>query len=161
MEREAVRALANLWIDYTLLANAVREDTTMAQVDVTPLVDELVAVQLITALRDSMISVPPISNAELQQRFRSEGPGSTSRARQILLSWPDEASDAQKDSVRHAIEALRTRIVDGREDFAKLARERSEDPAEAPELAGRWEWSGEDGWHSHWTPPSSPSGREK
>jgi hypothetical protein len=130
-DREAIRALANLWIDYTVLATAAAEDSTLAQVDVTPLVNELAAQQLIVTLRDSVITVEPIGNAELLARYRREAPGSAVRARQILVTWPDDATEAQKDSVRRSIEDLRSRIVDGGEDFATLAGAYSRDPGSA------------------------------
>ncbi len=128
---EAIRALANLWIDYTVLARAAMADTTLSQVDVSPLVNDLVAQQMITALRDSVISVEPIGGDELQQRYRREGSGSLVRARQILLTWPDDPTQAQKDSVRRIADDLRARIVDGGGDFAALAREHSQDPGSA------------------------------
>jgi hypothetical protein len=129
--REAVGAVANLWIDYTLLASAVAKDTTLAQVDVTPLVNDLIADQLIMALRDTVITVKPISTQDLLARYRSEAPGSAVRARQILLTWPDSATDVQKDSVRKAIQALRSRIVQGGDSFATVAREYSKDSGSA------------------------------
>ncbi len=135
-EPEAIRAIANLWIDYTLLARAAMTDTTLAQVDVSPLVNDLATQQLITALRDSVISVEPIGDEDLQARYREEAPGSLVRARQILLTWPEDATDAQKDSVRQAVRDLRARIVDGDEDFGAVAAEHSQQPGGA---AGGWD----------------------
>ncbi|MGD2069219.1 MAG: peptidylprolyl isomerase [Gemmatimonadota bacterium] len=129
---EVVRVMAGLWVDYTLLATAAAEDSTLAQVDVTPLVREQVQGELAEALRSSMLEVDTaISARELQERYRQEGTDSEVRARQILLAWPEDASPAEKDSVRAEARALRQRIVDGGEDFAELARELSDDPATA------------------------------
>lgn len=135
-EPEAVRAIANLWIDYTLLARAAMADTTMAQVDVTPLVNDLAVQQLVTALRDSVVPMEPIGDEELRTRYRSEASGTMVRARQILLTFPEDATDAKKDSVRQAIRDLRARIVDGKEDFQTLAAEHSQQPGGAP---GGWD----------------------
>lgn len=53
-DREVVRTLANLWVDYTLLASAAAHDSTMSQVDVSALVSDLEQDRLIRALRDSV-----------------------------------------------------------------------------------------------------------
>ncbi len=129
-DREAVRALAEIWIDYSLLAGEARADSTLAQVDVSPLVGDLVASQLIASLRDSVIEVTPIGNDELIAQYRREAPGSAVRARQILLRWPSDTSGAAKDSLRHEAEVLRASLAGGA-DFAKTAAERSQDPATA------------------------------
>ncbi len=128
---QAVEALANLWIDYTLLASAAVQDTTLSQVSVTPMVNDLIADRLISALRDTVITVDTISTQDLLARYRSEAPGSAVRARQILLTWPDNATGAQRDSVRRAIEALRSRLVEGGDSFADVAQQYSRDPVTA------------------------------
>jgi hypothetical protein len=129
---EAVRAVVNLWIDYTLLATAVRQDSTLAQVNVAPVVNDFAQQQLITALRDSVITVEPISNQELLQRYRAEAEGSMVRARQILVPWSGGATQVQRDSVRRMVEEVRARIVDGGEDFAAVAEAVSRSPGGLP-----------------------------
>jgi hypothetical protein len=135
-EPEAVRTIANLWIDYTLLATAVARDSTLSQIDVSPVVNDLARQQLLAALRDSVITVEPLTDQELQERYRSEATGSLVRARQILLTWPEGAPQAARDSVRQAIEAVRARIVDGGEDFGAVAQEVSQTPGGLP---GGWD----------------------
>ncbi len=127
-EAETVRTIANLWIDYTLLATAAMRDSTLSQVDVSPLVIDLAQQQMITALRDSVITVEPVSAEELQRAYREQAAGSLVRARQILLTWPEDATQAQRDSVRSALEAARSRIVDGGEDFGTVAEAISQNP---------------------------------
>ena len=127
-DREAVRAIANLWIDYTLLATAAMQDSTLRQVDVTPIVNDLAQQQLIAALRDSVIKVEPIANDSVLRLYRNQAAGSLVRARQILLTWPASATGAQRDSVRSAIEAARSRVVDGGEDFGTVAAAISQNP---------------------------------
>jgi hypothetical protein len=127
---EVARALADLWVDYTLLATAAAADTTMAHVDVTPLVDELVNERLVTMLRDSVVSADTLTSAELQARYDAEAPGSLVNARHILLLWGDGA-EQERDSLRREIEALRERIVSGGQGFAAVAAEHSQDPASA------------------------------
>jgi len=48
------------------------------------------------------------------------------RARHVLLAVPEQATPAQRDSVRTRAETLRERILDG-EDFAEIARQFSSD----------------------------------
>jgi hypothetical protein len=125
---EAVRTIANLWIDYTMLATAAMQDSTLKQVDVSPLVNDLAQQQMLVALRDSVIKVEPISNDELARAYRGEAAGSLVRARQVLLTWPEGATQAQRDSVRSALEAARSRVVDGGEDFGTVAETVSQNP---------------------------------
>jgi len=135
-ESEPVRAIANLWIDYTLLATAASRDSTLAQIDMSPVVNDLAQQQMLAALRDSVIRVEPLTEQELRQRYQADAPGSLLRARQILLTWPQNATEAQRDSVRRAIEAVRARIVDGGEDFGTVAQEVSQTPGGLP---GGWD----------------------
>lgn len=129
-QEEVVRALANLWVDYTLLATAAMEDTTLAHVSMAPLVRQQVQAELIRSLRHQAIEADTsLGPGELRERYDQEAQGSLIRARHLLLAWPPEATQAQKDSLRQAIEDIRERIVSGGEDFAALATEYSEDPA--------------------------------
>lgn len=131
-DTQAVRTVANLWIDYTLLANAAEGDSTFSRLDVSRLIRDLADEQLILALRDSVIELAPVSNEEVLRRFREEAPRTPLlRVRHILLSWPPNPTDAQADSVMRLSEDLRARIVDGGEDFAELARAHSGDEATA------------------------------
>lgn len=127
-EPEAVGTIANLWIDYTMLATAAMQDSTLSQIDVSPIVNDLAQQQMITALRDSVIDVEPLSSEELQRAYRDEAAGSLVRARQILLTWPEDATQAQRDSVHRTIEEVRARIVDGGEDFGTVAESTSQNP---------------------------------
>lgn len=63
------------------------------------------------------------------------------RVRHILLSFPDNATDAQKAEVRLRAAAVRARLTAG-EDFVRLARLYSGDP-------GSWRAGGDMGWQSH------------
>jgi len=123
-----VRSLADLWVDYTLLAHAVARDTTFPQLDMEPLVMRQVDQIMVFQLRDSMIQIDTfVTEDELRQRYESEAPAVEMRARHIMFQLPLEATDAQKDSVAAALEAVRARIVGG-SDFATLARQLSQDP---------------------------------
>lgn len=130
-EPQVVAALADLWIDYTLLATTLAEDSTLADLDIEPMLQGRLEQEMIMALRDSVILTDTvISEAELRDLFESEAPGAQIRARHILLGFPLQATDAQRDSVRARAEELRGRILAG-EDFEALARQYSQDPGSA------------------------------
>lgn len=124
---QVVEALANLWVDYFLLAKVAAEDTTLSTLDVSSLVDQSVNQELVLRLRDQVVQVDTvISEEELEDLYERDLPGSRVRARHILLRFPPGATPAQADSVRALAESLRTRL-EGGEDFEALAREYSED----------------------------------
>lgn len=129
---QVVEALANLWVDYFLLAQVAAEDTTLSNLEVSPLVEQNVNQELVLRLRDKVIQVDTaISDEELQEHFERDMPGARVRARHILLRFPEDATPAQVDSVQALADSLRTRLLAG-EDFATLAREYSEDTGTAP-----------------------------
>ncbi|NNF38652.1 MAG: hypothetical protein HKN71_08285 [Gemmatimonadetes bacterium] len=130
-EPQVATALAELWVDYTLLASTMAQDSTLASVDLTPVIQGRIDQEMIFALRDSLIRTDTVvSEEELQERFRSEAPGAQVRARHILLGFPLQATDQQRDSVRREAEELRSRVLAG-EDFESLARQFSQDPGSA------------------------------
>lgn len=128
---EVVRALADLWIDYTLLAQAALEDSTLSQVDLTPLTRQQVDRERVLRLRESVLQVDTtVTDEELEAAYRQEAPGTSIRARHILLTFPQDATDAQRDSVAALAASLRTQAAGGA-DFAALAEEYSQDPGSA------------------------------
>jgi hypothetical protein len=125
---EVVQELANMWVDYTLLATAAAEDTTLAVIDM----EELLAPQrdqiVMARLRDQVIRPDTVfTEAEILQKWSTEGPGAEIRARHILFQVPAEATPTQRDSVRRQAEAVRAQAAGGA-DFAALAGRWSEDP---------------------------------
>ena len=130
-QAEVVRALANLWIDYTLLAEAVARDSTLSQLDFEPLIRPQMEQVMIRLLRDSVIQVDTaISEGELRTLYESQAPEARVRARHILLTYPEGATQAQRDSVRARLQELRQRIVAG-EPFEAVARQHSQDASTA------------------------------
>lgn len=129
---EVVEALADLWVQYFLLARAAAEDSTLSGIDVSSLVNRQVEGEMVAQLRDRVIQVDTmIPDDVLLARYEAELPGGRVRARHILLQFPEGASDAQVDSVRALAADLRSRIVGG-EDFSTLARQYSQDVGTAP-----------------------------
>lgn len=126
-DRGVVQALADLWIDYTLLAESLARDSTLRQLDLEPVLREQFEQRMVMALRDSVIDVDTtVTEADLRARYEEGAPGERVRARHILLTWPQEATPAQKDSVRDRMETLLGRVRAG-EDFGGIAREFSQD----------------------------------
>lgn len=132
-EPQVVEAVANLWIDYTLLARAVAEDSTAESIDLSPMVKTQLEQTLVYRLRDRVINVDTlISDQELREIYEERMPGAQVRARHILLTYPPNATQQQRDSVRALAGELRRRALAGA-DFAQLARQYSQDPGSAPE----------------------------
>ncbi|MFO8175457.1 MAG: peptidylprolyl isomerase [Gemmatimonadota bacterium] len=126
-----VNALANLWVDYFLLARVVAEDTTLAHLDVSPLVRQTTEQEMVLQLREQAIQADTIfTDEELREIFERDLPGAEIRARHILLRLPTGASQAQEDSVRALAESLRERILAG-ESFPLLAGQFSQDQGSA------------------------------
>ena len=127
-EVAVAEALANLWIDYALLAIAAVEDSTLHNVSLGTLLEQQVNSEKVIALRDVVIKPDTaISEEELQALYEAELPGGRVRARHILLQVPAGSTEAQIDSVRSLTESIRARALAG-EDFSALAREFSQDP---------------------------------
>lgn len=131
-EPEVVQALADLWVQYYLLARSAAEDSTLSNIDVSPLVDRQIEGEMVGQLREQVIQVDTmIPEDVLLARYEAELPGGRVRARHILLQFPEGASDAQVDSVRAQAADLRSRVLGG-EDFSTLAQQFSQDAGTAP-----------------------------
>jgi hypothetical protein len=126
-----IQVLAELWIDYTLLVEAVAQDSTLAAEDLEamtlPVRNEAVLAKL---LRQAVRADTVFTDEELARLWTDQGPGTEVRVRHILLQVPAGATPAQVDSVRRQAEALRGRAASG-EDFARLASEYSQEPPSA------------------------------
>lgn len=130
-QREVVDAVANLWIDYILLAQAASEDPSLESLDIEAAVQPDIEQQLVYQLRDQVIEVDTsFTEEELRQIYEEEQPDLEVRARHILLRLPADATPEQRDSVAALAEELQQRAAGG-EDFAELATEYSEDPGTA------------------------------
>jgi peptidyl-prolyl cis-trans isomerase C len=130
-ESDVVDAVANLWVDYVLLAEAAQRDASLKSVDVGPLVDPILEQQVFQKLNETVINPDTtMSDEELKALYEKESPGAQVRARHILLRVAPDATPAQRDSVMAKAKELHDRAVKGA-DFAKLATENSEDPGSA------------------------------
>lgn len=126
-----VRAVAELWLDYTLLAEATATDSTYSMLDFEPMVMRQARQVMIFQLRDSVIQVDTfLTEEELRQRYEAEEPALEMRARHIMFQLPIGATSAQRDSVATALAGVRARVFGG-ENFADLAQQLSQDPGTA------------------------------
>ena len=127
-DTQVVRVVAELWVDYSLLATHLGADTTLGSLDVGLIVEQPLQEIMLDRLRDAVIDVDTVvSNEELAERFASDLPGARATASQILLLLPPGATIRQRDSVLTVARSLRDQLVEGA-DFANMAVRYSGDP---------------------------------
>lgn len=130
-QADIVDELANIWIDYTLIAVSAREDSLLTTLDLNPLLrpqldQEIIDEYLSSVLRpDTAISEP-----ELRAIWEADPPADSVRAQHILLAFPEQATQAQLDSVAGLASQLQERAVAG-ESFEALAGQYSDDSGSA------------------------------
>jgi hypothetical protein len=130
---EVVSSVADLWLDYILLADLLARDPSLAGVNMDPLLEPYFEQRIFMELRDQVVTQDTvIGDDELRQRFEQEAPGQRVRARHILISMPEDPTPAQRDSIYALAEEIRQRAAGG-EDFAELARRYSDDPGSGPQ----------------------------
>lgn len=128
---DVVNAIANLWIDYTLLATAVAKDSTLNAINLDPIIEPYIEQEVVWRLRDKVIKVDTaLDDTRLRTMFEKDGTGATVKARHVLLRLPGDATPAQRDSVTKLAQLIRDRARKG-EDFAGLAKQYSQEPGAA------------------------------
>lgn len=126
-----IRTIADFWVDYTLLAAAGEQDSTFSNVDLAPVVDMNIQQGLIQHLFARVVGADTtISDEALKDLYEQQQPGTRVHARHILFTVPSGATQEQRDSIHALAEKVRQEAVAG-QDFAKLAREYSQDPGTA------------------------------
>ncbi|CAN5749619.1 hypothetical protein BH23GEM9_BH23GEM9_11650 [soil metagenome] len=127
-QTDVVQAVADLWIDYILLATAVAQDSTLGNLNLDGVVQPYFNQQLVFRLRDEVIQVDTImSEEELQQLFDQEQPNAEVRARHILFRMPPDASPQVRSEITAKAQQVQQQAAAG-DDFAQLAQQHTEEP---------------------------------
>lgn len=127
-DTQVVQVVAELWVDYTLLAGHLATDTSLSTLDVELVIEPARIEATLARLRDEVLEVDTVvTEEELAERFASELPGASATASQILLAFPPGATARQRDSVLTFANSLRDQLDRGG-DFAGLAQRFSADP---------------------------------
>lgn len=127
-DSQVVRIVAELWVDYTLLALHLDADTGLATLDVETVIEQPRFDIMMSALREEVLDVDTaVSDEELAARFAAEMPGARATASQILLAFPPGSTTRQRDSVLAVAGSIRDQLDSGA-DFASLAQRFSGDP---------------------------------
>ena len=130
-DSQVVQVVAELWVDYTLLARHLEADTSLASLDVDDLVRQPLEDETLARLSEEVVEADTVvGDDELAERFAAEMPGAQATASQILVLFPPGATNRQRDSVRAAAVGLREQIAAGA-DFAVMAERFSADRGSA------------------------------
>ena len=130
-QADVVGALANLWVDYTLIAVSAREDPLFTTLDLDALLRPQFDQEIINAYLSSVLQPDTaISDQDLRVMWEADPPADSVRAQHILLLFPDQATQAQVDSVAELAAQLKSRAAAG-ESFEALAGQYSEDSGSA------------------------------
>src|SRR5688572_913005 len=79
---DVVNAIANLWIDYTLLATAITKDSTLNAVNLDPIIEPYVEQEIVWRLREKVIKVDTaLDDTRLKAMLEKEGTGTQVKAR--------------------------------------------------------------------------------
>ena len=88
-DSQVVRVVAELWVDYTLLAAHLEENAAMASLDVALVTEQPLNEIMLGRLREEAVLVDTVvTDQELTARFATEMPGAHATASQILLLFP-------------------------------------------------------------------------
>ncbi|MCA9737327.1 MAG: peptidylprolyl isomerase [Gemmatimonadota bacterium] len=129
-ERDVVAQVADLWIDYTLLAETAGSDSALGALDLSSVVRPQLERELVQALRQQAVQVDTVlAEDQLRALYEQELPGARVHARHILLQF-DRQREASRDSAVALAQALKRR-AEGGESFAALARQYSTDTGSA------------------------------
>lgn len=128
---EVVEELSRLWVDYILLADATVQDAGYATVNVDPILDLQIENETVSELLAASVSADTtLTEDELRRLFDEEEAGLRLRASHILLGFPDQPTQAERDSIRSQMEGILARVRAG-ESFEELARTYSQDGSAA------------------------------
>lgn len=125
---QIARALTDLWVNYQLLGQAAAHGDSLND---PKRMDEalwpIIAQERMGKWREQLSKdAAGLDTANLEARYDR---GEMLAAQHILLTVPQNATPAQRDSIRKRAEAIRRQATSA--NFAQLARENSQDPSSA------------------------------
>lgn len=127
----SVGAVVGLWVDYASLAEALRIDSTLSQLDLHLAVRAQIEQELIMGLRQRVITPDTvITEPELREAYDRRNPELSVRLRHIVFNVSAGASATERDSIRGLAEEALRRLRGGA-DFRELAAEVSDDTVSA------------------------------
>jgi len=130
-QADVVDALANLWVDYTLVAVSASEDPQFTTINLDALLQPQFNQQIINLYINSVLRPDTaISEEDLRGMWEADPPADSVRVQHILLALPDPVTQAQVDSLLEFAAQLKVRATEG-ESFEALAGQYSEDSGSA------------------------------
>jgi parvulin-like peptidyl-prolyl isomerase len=130
-QADVVDALANFWIDYTLIGVRARDDSLFTTLDLDPLLRPQLEQETIDEYMNLVVRPDTgISEQDLRAMWEADPPADSVRAQHILLAFPEQATQVQVDSVVAFAAQLQARATAG-ESFEALASQYSEDSGSA------------------------------
>jgi len=124
---------ARLWADFVVLSTLYEDPDTTQSLDYTRLMEDGRHLSAIAVMRyrDSVVmkGIEP-SEEELLEYWEVRQPYTRLDVRRLVLAVPSGSGNSERDSLLTEARSLRERLVGGA-DFVTVARERSDDPAQA------------------------------
>ncbi len=124
---------ARLWADFVILSVLYEDPDTTRSLDYTRLMEDGRHLSAIAVMRyrDSVVmeGIEP-SEEELRDYFEVQQPYTRLDVRRVVLSVPSDGGSSVRDSLLTEARSIRERLVGGA-DFVTVARERSDEPAQA------------------------------
>jgi hypothetical protein len=125
LRREIVDRIADMWVDYELLAQAVASgDSLLDSATVENASWPAVVSQLATAYHDSLVKPPAVKPAQVDSAYNGNDHRLVSH---ILVALRQDTSAASKAAKRRTVQGYLDQLHHGA-NFADLARRVSEDP---------------------------------
>jgi hypothetical protein len=124
---------ARLWADFVVLSTLYEDPDTTRSLDYTRLMEDGRHLSAIAVMRyrDSVVmqGIEP-SDEELREYWEVHQPYTRLDVRRLLIAVPSDAGSSVRDSLLSEARSIRESLVGGA-DFVTVARERSDDPAQA------------------------------
>jgi len=124
---------ARLWADFVVLSALYEDPDTTRSLDYTRLMEDARHLSAIAVMRYRntvvMAGIEP-SDEEMREYFEVQQPYARLDVRRLVLSVPSDGGSSVRDSLLTEVRSIRERLVGGA-DFVTVARERSDEPAQA------------------------------